>query len=158
MPSMLTRALRLTVLGGLTATGAAVAQPAPRELAAVNAVMDFRLNWVGDATPFNACSIYTIAGRPSDFPAGLLPGLVRGLDRADHPCDGRTPGVPGARVPEVLVDSVRVLGETARVFTTIHRGEVSYCEDYSLVHAGAGRWAVAEVRTYGALREYPVRP
>jgi hypothetical protein len=158
MHQILTRGARLALFGLATITADAACQSVHPELAAVNTVLDFRLNWIGDATPLNACSVYTATGRPADFPAGILPPLARGLDRIEAPCDGRAPGVPGAWTPEVLVDSIAVHGETATVFLTIHKGELTYREEYSLVNPSANRWGMKEVRTWGAVREYPSRP
>lgn len=158
MHQILTRGARLALLGLVTIAADAGCQHVSREIAAVNTVVDFRLNWVGDETPFNACSVYTATGRPVDFPAGVLPPLARGLDRTTAPCDGRIPGIPGAWIPEVLVDSIAVRGETATVYLTVRKGEISYHEVYSLVNPSARRWGMNEVRTWGATREYPVRP
>src|SRR5688500_1183399 len=56
MHRVLTRGAWLALVGLATMTVDAAAQAATPKLAAVNTVLDFRLNWVGDATPFNACS------------------------------------------------------------------------------------------------------
>lgn len=156
MHSLLTRGGRLALASLVVLTSEVGCQSTPAQTAAVNTVMDFRLNWVGDSTPFNACSAYQAVGRPADFPAGILPGLRRGLDRPGNaPCEGRTPGTPGAWRPEVVVDSVSVRGETAIVYVTVRKDEISYREDYSLVNPSSGRWGMNEVRTWGAVREYP---
>lgn len=158
MHQTLTRGALMAVLGLGTAAAGAAGQSAGHEMAAVNAVLDFRLNWMRDATPFNACSVYVATGRPANFPAGILPPLARGLDRPSAACEGRAPATPGAWTPQVLVDSIALRGETAAVFLTVRRGEISYHEEYSLVNPTATRWGVHEIRTYGALREYPARP
>jgi hypothetical protein len=158
MHSILTRCAQLAVLGLVTVATDANCQSANREIAAVNTVLDFRLNWMGDATPFNACSVFTALGAPVDFPAGIQSPLVRGLDRTTAPCEGRAPGVPGAWAPQVLVDSIAVRSETATVYVTVRKGELSYYEEYSMVNPGPTRWGMREVRTWGALREYPARP
>lgn len=158
MHQILTRGARLALLGLATMAADASSQTANRKTAAVNTVLDFRLNWMGDATPFNACSVYTATGSPEDFPAGILPPLARGLDRSSAQCEGRAPGTPGAWTPEVVVDSIAIHGETAAVYLTVRKGELSYHEEYSLVNPSATRWGMQEVRTYGAFREYPARP
>ena len=158
MHQILTRGAGLAFLGIVMSAVDAACQSVSGELAAVNTVLDFRLNWVGDATKFNACSVYNATGRPADFPARILPPLARGLDHTSVPCEGRAPGVPGAWTPEVLVDSIAVHGESATVLLTIRKGEISYREEYSLVNPSASRWGMNEVRTFGALREYPARP
>ena len=153
--------LRRGVLPALLGLAASVADAncQSREIAAVNTVLDFRLNWVGDATPFNACSVYKATGSRADFPAGILPPLARGLDRSSAPCDDRIPpGTPGTSTAEVLVDSITVCGETATVHLTVRKGELTYHEEYSLVNPTTTRWGMNEVRTFGAVREYPVRP
>jgi hypothetical protein len=158
MPSVLTRTVGLSLLGLAALATDARGQSGSREIAAVNTVLDFRLNWVGDATPFNACSVYTLTGRPADFPAGILTPLARGLDRTGPPCERRAPNVAGAWTPEVLVDSISVHDTTATVYLTVRKGEISYFEVYSLVNPSATRWGLNEVRTWGAVREYPSRP
>jgi hypothetical protein len=134
------------------------AQSASPELAAVNTVLDWRLNWSGDVTPFNACAIYEAAGRPENFPVGIQPGLIRGLDRTSEPCSGRDPAQSGAWRREVLVDSIVVNGASATVYVTVSKGEMSYHECYLLVNPSPRVWGLAEVRSWGALREYPARP
>jgi hypothetical protein len=58
----------------------------------------------------------------------------------------------------VAVDSVVTAGDSADVFVTVRKGEISYLERYSLVAAGpGGQWSAREVRIRGAMREYPVR-
>jgi hypothetical protein len=136
----------------------AACQSGSPEVAAVNTVLDFRLNWVGDDTPFNACSVHKATGKAASFPDGLLPPLIRGLDRTADPCGSRTGGVPGAWSSQVLVDSIAVRGETATVYLTVRKGEMTYREEYALVNPSANRWGMREVRTYGAVREYRSRP
>ena len=157
MHTVLTRGARLTLLAltALAAEARCQSAAAP-ELTAVNAVMDWRLNWIGDNTPFNACTVYEAARRPANFPAGVLPGLIRGLDRTSAPCEGRAQAA-GALQQEVAIDSVTLRGDLATVFVTVRKGEIRYHEVYSLVHPSPQRWSVQEVRSWGALREYPVR-
>lgn len=158
MHTVLTRGARLTLLALVVLAGEARCQSAASpELAAVNTVLDWRLNWLGDNTSFNACTIYEAVGRPANFPAGVLPGLIRGLDRTSAPCEGRAQAA-GASQREVTVDSVTLRGDSATVFVTVRKGEIRYYEAYMLVHPSPQRWALQEVRSWGALREYPVRP
>lgn len=158
MHPVLTRGVRMALLGAATMTAEGSCQAPSPEVAAINAVMDWRLNWMGDPTPFNACTVYMAAGEWKDFPSGIRPGLIRGLDRTSAPCDGRTPERAGAWRPAVAVDSVVVQGERATVYVTVRKGELSYHETYSLVNPSPSGWGVSEVRTWGGLREYPVRP
>ncbi len=129
------------------------------ELAAISTAMDFRVHWTGDATPFHACSVFMAAGQPPAFPAGLPPRLASALDRegTERPCEGRS------RRPErtasdrvVLVDSVVVLGDSALVFLEIRKGELRYREDHAVMNLPSGGW-IREVRTWGAVREHPIR-
>jgi hypothetical protein len=136
----------------------ASAQGSESKLAAANAVIGFRVNWMGDATPFNSCSVFQAAERPADFPEGISPPLRRVLDRSESPCENRAPQIPGRWTPEVAVDSVVVSGDTATVFATVRKGEMSYFEEYSVVRGQPGQWSTREVRIWGALREYPIRP
>lgn len=158
MHSVLTRGAGLALLALASFAVEARCQSTSPELAAVNTVLDWRLNWLGDATPFNACAVYEAAGRPANFPAGIQPGLVRGLDRTSDPCAGRVPAQPGALRREVVVDSIVVNGQSATVYVTVSKGEMSYHECYSLVNPSPQLWGLAEVRSSGALREYPARP
>lgn len=158
MHRVLTRSVTLA-LAGVTAFAAVLAgQTGNVKLAAVNEVVAFRVNWMTDSTPFNACSIYEAADRPADFPAGISEPLRQVLDCGAAPCESRSGGVPGAWNPEVVVDSVVVRGEAAAVFVTVRKGEISYFEQYSLVSGAGGRWSTQEVRIWGAMREYPARP
>ncbi len=160
MHEVLTTFCARLALVGLAAVLApeAAAQGSTTSLAAVNEVIGFRVNWMGDATPFNSCSIYESAGSPADFPEGISPPLRRVLDRTERPCEIRPPQVPGAWTPGVTVDSVAVSGDTAAVFVTVRKGEISYHEEYSLVSGLPGQWSTREVRIWGALREYPSLP
>lgn len=159
MPAVLTRRTRLALVGLAAVVAAeAAAQSSETRIAAANEVIGFRVNWMGDATPFDACSIYQAAERPAGFPEGISPPLRRALDRTENPCETRSPGVPGAWTPHVSVDSMVISGDTAAVFVTVRKGEISYYEDYSLVSTLPGQWSTCEVRVRGAMREYPVRP
>ena len=161
MHQVLTRRARLALVGlaALIASDAA-AQARGTKIAAANEVIAFRVNWMGDSTPFNACSVYRAAERPVNFPEGISLPLRSALDQTATPCEGRrSSGVPGAWTPEVTVDSVTLAGDTAAVvFVTVRKGEISYFEEYSLRSARPGHWSVPEVRIWGALREYPIRP
>jgi hypothetical protein len=160
MHQVLTRRARLALVGlaAVVASEAGAQQRGETLIAATNEVIGFRVNWMGDATPFNACSIYQAAKRPADFPEGISPPLRRALDRTEQPCDNRSPGVPGAWIPAVTADSVIISGDTAAVFVTVRKGEIAYHEEYTLVSGRTGRWSTREVRVWGAMREYPLRP
>jgi hypothetical protein len=159
MHQVLTRRTRIALAGlAVLVASEAAGQNSAARMAAVNGVIGFRVNWMGDAMPFDACSIYQVAERPADFPEGISPPLRRALDRTERPCENRAPGIPGAWTPAVTVDSMAISGDTAAVFATVRKGEISYHEEYTLVRGLPGRWSTREVRIWGALREYPIRP
>jgi hypothetical protein len=158
MHQVLTRGARLASLGLLVMAAESAAQDGGTRIAAANATIAFRVNWMGDATPFNACSIYQAANRPANFPEGISPPLQRVLDqRGATPCECLSSGVPGAWTPQVVVDSVVIAGDSAAVFVTVRKGEISYFERYTLVAIESGGWSAREVRIWGAMREYAVR-
>lgn len=159
MHQVLTRGARLAPLALLMMAGDAAAQDGRTKIAAANEAIAFRVNWIGDATPFDACSVYRATGQPATFPEGISPPLRRVLDPSGNsPCAGHPPpGVPGAWRPHVALDSVMIAGDTASVFVTVRKGEISYFERYTLVAATIGGWSAREVRIWGAMREYPVR-
>lgn len=154
----------LTTYGRLALFGLAAvltfdaAEIGETRMAVANEVIGFRVNWMGDATPFDACSIYQAAGRPAEFPEGISPPLRRALDRTERPCEGRSPETPGAWTPRVAVESMIISRDTAAVFVTVRKGEISYYEEYSLSSGRPGQWSTRGVRIWGALREYPIRP
>jgi hypothetical protein len=159
MYQVLTRGARLAYVGMFLVAAESAAQDCGTKIGAANAAMSFRVNWMGDSTLFNACSVYQAADRPANFPEGISPPLQRVLDRGGAPpCEGRSPGVPGAWTPQVVVDSVVIAGDSAAVFATVRKGEISYFEQYMLVAGENGRWSAREVRIWGAMREYPVPP
>jgi hypothetical protein len=79
MHQTLTRGALMAVLGlAMTAPGAGC-QSASREIAAVDTVPDFRLNWMRDATPFNACGVHVATdGRQTSPPESRRPGAGAG--------------------------------------------------------------------------------
>lgn len=82
-------------------------------MGAINAVMDFRLNWVRDSTKFDACSIYRNVGRPAVFPAGMRDPFLVALDQTTRdPCAGATWPVDRNREVRVLVDSISIRDST----------------------------------------------
>lgn len=159
MHQVLTRGVRLASFGLLVMAADAAAQEGRTKITAANEAIAFRVNWMGDATPFNACSIYRATGQPATFPEGISPPLRRALDQSGgSPCaNDPSPGVPGAWTPRVSVDSVVIARDTASVFATVRKGEVSYSERYTLVASAGGGWSAREVRIWGAMREYPAR-
>lgn len=157
------RILRRVVLpaftaGGVFATGAPC-QAVNSKLDAVNTVLDFRINWVGDFTKFDACSIFEAVGKPADFPRGVLSPFLRALDSAAPDCGNPRSEESPASGSRVVVDSIAIHAESATTYITVHKGEQVYREDYHLVNRTPGApWGLREVRTWGATRAYPSQP
>lgn len=159
MPKLLIGLLSIPV--ALSALhSAAWSQPAgdPLLMRAVSSIMDYRLNWLGDSTPFRACAIYEATGRPASFPEGLAPGVLRGLDRVTDLCADPERTTPLQNQRFVRVDSITVRGDTAYGFVTVRKGEQRYLEEYTMPRVSPDRWGLAEVRATRFYREYPVRP
>jgi hypothetical protein len=128
---------------------------------AIQTVLDFRANWVGDSTAVDACSVYKVLGSPPDFPSRLQPSVRSLLDRTSGVC---AEGGVSAQQPlnYVRVDSIAFDGDSAAlVYVEVRKqNEQRYFETYNL--GGLDRdlplgW-VREVRTWGVGRLYPVRP
>jgi hypothetical protein len=156
---------RVTRLSGLMLLACAVtgcsSLPGPRAaprtadaLSLIGDVMMLRAGALGDTLSYDACSVFEAAGRPADFPAGLLPGVVPLLDRAGpDPCSAESPQA-GARFPRVVrVDSVRIARASAAVHLSVMRGEWRYREIFLFDPLPAGRgWGFREVRITHPLR------
>lgn len=130
-------------------TAPLTAQPS-NETRVLNAVMRHRAYVTGDSTRFDACSVYNALGRPTNFPAGIDPGLAPLLDRTKDPCTRKSSSVT-VRCPPymVRVDSLM----TGRAVLRIVKGEYSFREAYTLRHE-----EVREVRTFGITQSYLVPP
>jgi hypothetical protein len=126
-------------------------------LAAVAEVMALRRGALGDSLPFDACTIFEQAGRPSGFPAGIPPGLIPLLDRTGpDPCATKAPGDGDRLQRTVRVDSVTVTDSAAFVHLSIRRGEWSYNEEYTFASLPQGRgWGFREARMTHPFRVMP---
>ncbi|HSU14817.1 hypothetical protein [Longimicrobium sp.] len=143
--------LALLIRGELVAQAGGAAS----KVAALNAVIGYRANWLRDSTKFDACSVYRTVGSPEQVSAGLLPAFRDLLVARAAPCD--TPEtVDPRREVRVLVDSVNLAGPNRRVYLTVRRGEETHREEYQLVNPDA--WAVDRVVLSGAVRFYYARP
>jgi hypothetical protein len=122
-------------------------------LQVVSDVMVLRRGALGDTLPYDACSIHQQTGRSTDFPAGLLPGVIPLLDRTDaDPCARETAGE--SRFPRfVRVDSVGISDSAAAVYLSVYRGEWRYEEAYHFAALENGRgWGFRESRMTHPLR------
>ncbi|HET7460697.1 MAG TPA: hypothetical protein VFJ82_05600 [Longimicrobium sp.] len=126
-----------------------------RRVAALNAVIDYRLNWMNDSTTFDACSVYRTVGPPQQVAAGLLLAFRGWFTATAQPC-ASTP-VDRNRERRVLVDSLTVTDSTARVYVTVRRGEQTHNEAYDLFRPGSDTWAVRQVVLSRAIRNYWIR-
>jgi hypothetical protein len=143
----------LLCLAATLCSTAVIAQAATNrgKIAAVNTVLDYRVVWMEDSTPFDPCTVYEAMGRPSNLGAALTRSAQRVVVAGAAPCSG------AAQRPSriVRVDSV-TLGDTlGRVFVTVWKGEKRLFETYNLRPiSGGSAWGVRNVTQWGALRVY----
>ncbi|HEX8391578.1 MAG TPA: hypothetical protein VF665_04395 [Longimicrobium sp.] len=119
-------------------------------------MMIARVGQMGDVLPWDACSIYEKAGRPSGM-ADSLRHARQWLDRpVNDPCAQEpAPSRPG-RNRIVRVDSVLLADSVAYVHLTIVRGEWSYREQHTLpALRGRRGWGWREARVFAGLQGYP---
>lgn len=149
-----------TLLGLATACSAGDAKGQgttdERKVAAVNAVVDYRVVWMQDTTAFDACTVFVAMGRPANFPSVLAPQARRVVaSAAGDPCsEGKA--LAGQRPSRIVrVDSV-ALGDTiGTVVLTVRKGENRVLETYRLRPRSSGsEWGVRDVTLWGALRVY----
>ncbi len=138
-------------LCGSAVTAQTVSSPA--RVAAVNAVIDYRVSWMEDVTPFDACRVYEAMGTPGDF-AGALTRPARRVVAADpNPCVGVSRAAPRLPARIVRVDSVALGDTTAIVYATVWKGEKRILETYALRrNPGGAFWGIRSVTQWGALR------
>lgn len=136
----------------IAADGATQRAPSPA-LRAVDAAIAYRLAWLGDSTRFDACSVYDVTGRPRGFPAGLT-SSTRLLGRASEACPHGRVSPSAQQAPRVvIVDTVVVSDETARVSLTVRRGEYTHRERFEMrMRAASGTWGVDRVTLWGAVQ------
>ncbi len=127
----------------------------------IGSVMEYRLHWIGDSTRFDACAVYRVAGRPADFPAGIKAPIQQLLNRRSEPCGGTAgSGFPRTTRRIVLVDSIATRDSVSLVYLTVHRGERTHRENYTVRASPGGRGAhVQTVTLWGAIQVHsPHRP
>jgi len=135
---------------------AAQADRSSPRLDAVNAVIEFRMNWMRDTTKFDACSVYRAVGSQQEVASGLLPAFRNVLLARSTPCD-QPENIDPRHEVRVLVDSLVLSDTTGRAFLTVRRGEQRHQEEYELGNPRAG-WTVKRAILSGATRFYYVRP
>lgn len=129
--------------------------------AAINAVIAFRTEWLGDATRFDGCSVYTALGRPADFPAGIGESVRPALDRTTQPCaSDSTRVVSSWPLNFVQVDSISLRGDsTARVFLSVRKQtENVHFETYEVKGLAGPTAYVHTMTVWGIMRDYRVPP
>jgi hypothetical protein len=125
------------------------------KIAAVNTVIDYRVTWMEDSTPFDACSVYEGMGKPANFSSVLARLARRVVALGAEPCAGASGAAVQRPSRVVRVDSV-ALGDTlGTVRVTVSKGEKRIIETYTLRRLpNRSRWGVREVTLSGALRVY----
>lgn len=147
--------LILVLVAGLVLSAApASAQPRTTKTTILSAVMQYRLHWIGDSTAFDSCRVFRAAGEPADFPAGIMQPVRRLLDRRADPCSRTTPSSPSRH--RVVVDSVTTSDSLAYVFLTVHRGERTHRENYTVrtPPSQPGFAGVRSVTLWGAVQSH----
>lgn len=153
------RWIRLIAAGALLWGFPAQAQAgsATRATTVIGAVMEYRLNWIGDSTTFDACRAFRVAGEPADFPAGIRATVRRLLDERGDPCrrHGAARGADASKQRIVLVDSLVQRDSMAYVFLTVRRGEKTHRENYIMrVAPERGFAGVKSVTLWGNIQVY----
>lgn len=149
--------LAIVLAFGVRPVYAQVNQTTP-QMAAINAVIGFRLAFESDSTAFDGCSVSRATGlTPQQVADGLLPGFRDWFVSTAVPCGATQANRQQDK--RVLVDSVVVSGSTARVFVSVRRGEMSHMEEYLLTNPTPGvTWGVDRAILSHASREYFSRP
>lgn len=129
------------------------------KIAAVNTVIDYRVTWMEDSTPFDACSVYEGMGKPANFPSVLARPARRVVATGAEPCAGASGAAVQRPSRVVRVDSV-ALGDTlGTVRVTVNKGEKRIIETYTLRRfSNRSGWGVRAVTLTGALRVYASPP
>lgn len=127
-----------------------------RRVAAVNAVVDYRVVWMQDTTAFDACTVFVAMGRPASFPAVLTPQARRVVASVTgDPCSEGKALAGQRRSRIVRVDSVALGDTVGTVVLTVRKGENRVLETYRLRPRSSGsEWGVRDVTLWGALRVY----
>ncbi|HEX6037968.1 hypothetical protein [Longimicrobium sp.] len=131
----------------------AAAQNADEVARAISTVMDHRATYMADALPFDGCTVQRAMEGAAGYAARLVPHVRAMIDDPAAPCP-RTPP-QGRRT--VLVDSVQLAADTARVYLTVLRGELVHRENYVLNPRPGVYMGVRDVRSWGFAQAYPRR-
>jgi hypothetical protein len=149
-------ALALSACAGLNAQSN---RHGSRQVAAIDEMIAFRLNWINDSTTIDACSVYRVAGPPEQVASGLSPAFRQWFLSSAKPCEG-APEVDKRYEKRVLVDSLALSDSTGQLYVTVRRGEETHREEYHLVRPTrrSTSWAVDRVVISHMTRSYWVPP
>jgi len=127
-------ALTATLVGLMWSTDAdAQTSLASDPVAVLNAVMRYRMFWLGDSTKFDTCAAFEAVGKPAGFPKGIDKFFLSLLDADVSECS--RPARERARVSgaRVVVDVVAAMPAIGELRLSVRRGEYGHTEKYSLV-------------------------
>jgi hypothetical protein len=130
--------LPLAILRGQQATASTPVQ-------VFEAVMRYRVFWMGDSTRFAACRTHAALGRPSDFPSALDPRYRGLLDRDVSDCGTDSRPAGGNWSPVMVVDTLLSNPSDAELRVTARRGEHQHQQRYFLRKHPIGGWSVQRV-------------
>ena len=125
-----------------------------------NAVMKFRLGFMGDSTRVASCLAYRVLGQPGDFASAIPREYSRHMDRDPAICTRGDSTTVSATSSIVTMDSVAITDSTAILHATVFRAEFVHRQHYSLRSQMLGRrriWTVSRVVLDGATHVYPGR-
>ena len=115
-------------------------------LGIVQAVVATRSGWISKEIPFDSCSVYEHAAKPSDL-GELFPRVA--LDHVEDPCRTRE-----RSYPLIVIDGIEESGALVIVSVRVNGSEYVHREEFTVRQrlAPARGWFVSEVRTSGFLR------
>jgi hypothetical protein len=130
-----------------------------RQVAAIDEMIGFRLNWINDSTTIDTCSVYRVAGAPEQVASGLSAAFRGWFLASAKPCDTGQE-IDRRYEKRVLVDSLAVSDSTGQIYVTVRRGEQTHTEEYHLVRPTprSTDWAVRRVVFSHMSRSYWVPP
>lgn len=122
--------------------------------AVMTRVITFRLYWLDDSLPFEACSVYRALGEPANFPVGLVDPPVSSMLKPEgrNPCSVPEPDIDPTMA--VRVDSMDVAPPVGHVYLTVRRGEYRMQETYEVRRYAPDFWEVADVRIGSLSRNF----
>lgn len=143
----------LALLHGTFASAQSTADAA--KIAAVNTVIDYRVVWMEDPTPFDACSVFEGMGMPMNFSSVLTRQARQVVAVETEPCRSALGGAVQRPSRFVRIDSVALRDTVGSVVVTVRKGEKRIIETYALRRFSDGSgWGVRAVTLTGALRVY----